>query len=77
MLIPLGLVVLLLGHAQWKWFAIGSTIGVAACLAVSAAIDPQLMWLGDGALARGFLIVNALLCYGLVWLAIKPGDKIA
>ncbi|WP_068818523.1 S8 family peptidase [Phormidesmis priestleyi] len=76
-LIPLALVVLLLGHAQWKWFAIGSTIGVTACLAVSAAIDPQLMWLGDGALARGFLIVNALLCYGLVWLAIKPGDKIA
>ncbi len=76
-LIPLGLVVLLLGHAQWKWFAIGSTIGVTACLAVSAAIDPQLMWLGDGALARGFLMVNALLCYGLVWLAIKPGDKIA
>ncbi len=76
-LIPAALIVLLLGHAQWKWFAIGSTIGVAACLAVSAAIDPQVMWLGEGALARGFLMVNALLCYGLVWLAVKPGDKIA
>ncbi len=73
-LIPLALIVLLLGHAQGKWFAIGSTIGVTACLAVSAAIDPQVMWLGDGLLARGFLIVNALLCYGLVRLAIKPGD---
>ena len=73
-LIPAALIVLLLGQAQWKWFAIGSTIGVTACLMVSAAIDPQVMWLGDGSLARGFLMVNALLCYGLVWLAIKPGD---
>ena len=73
-LIPAALVVLLLGHAQWKWFAIGSTIGVAVCLAVSAAIDPQVMGLGDGSLARGFLVVNSLLCYRLVRLAIKPGD---
>ncbi|KAM3094882.1 DUF5942 domain-containing protein [Phormidesmis sp. 146-35] len=74
-LIPLGLVVLLLGHAQWKWFAIGSTLGVSACLAVSAAIDPQLLWLGDGTIARLFLIVNALLCFGLARLASKPEEK--
>src|SRR6476646_6039959 len=37
-LIPGILLALLLGHKQWKWFAIGSTIGVSVCLAVSAAI---------------------------------------
>jgi serine protease len=74
-LIPLSLVVLLLGHAQWKWFAIGSTLGVSACLAVSAAIDPQLLWLGDGTIARLFLVVNALLCFGLARLASKPEEK--
>ncbi|KAM3109470.1 S8 family peptidase [Phormidesmis sp. 146-33] len=74
-LIPLGLVVLLLGHAQWKWFAIGSTLGVSACLAVSAAIDPQLLWLGDGLIARLFLVVNALLCFGLARLASKPAER--
>lgn len=76
-LIPFGLIALLLGHKQWKWFAVGSTIGVAACLGVSAAIDPQLLWLGDGILARIYLAMNALLCYGLARLAIKPEDKVA
>ncbi|NJR51197.1 MAG: S8 family serine peptidase [Leptolyngbyaceae cyanobacterium CSU_1_3] len=74
-LIPLGLVVLLLGHAQGKWFAIGSTLGVSACLAVSAAIDPQMLWLGDGTIARLFLIVNALLCFGLARLASKSQER--
>lgn len=76
-LIPLGLVALLLGHAQWKWFAIGSTLGVASCLAVSAMLSPQLLWIGDGAIARSYLIVNAILCFGLAHLAAKaahPGE---
>ncbi len=30
-LIPLVLVLLFLGHPQWKWLAIGSTLGVASC----------------------------------------------
>jgi serine protease len=76
-LIPLGLVVLLLGHERWKWFAIGSTLGVAACLGVSAVLDPQMMWLGDGAIARTFLTVNALLCFGLARLVSKPANKLA
>jgi serine protease len=76
-LIPGLLIALLLGHRTWKWFAIGSTLGVAACLGVSAAIDPQLIWLGDGIPARVYLAVNALLCYGLARLAIKPEDKLA
>ncbi|MBW4418582.1 MAG: S8 family serine peptidase [Myxacorys californica WJT36-NPBG1] len=75
-LIPGLLLALLLGHQQWKWFAIGSSIGVSVCLATSAAIDPTLMWIGGGAIARIYLIVNALLCFGLARLAMKPEDKI-
>jgi serine protease len=70
-LIPLALIALLLGHPSWKWFAIGSTLGVASCLAVSAAISPAVWGLGDSAIARTFLIANALLCYGLARLATK------
>lgn len=71
-LIPVALLALFLGHKQWKWFAIGTTIGVTSCLAVSAAIDPQMMWLGDGIVSRIYLGVNALLCFGLARLALKP-----
>lgn len=70
-LIPFGLMALLLGHRSWKWFAIGSTLGVASCLAVSAVVSPQVWGLGEGAIARLFLIANALLCYGLARLATK------
>ena len=76
-LIPFGLLALLLSHKQWRWFAIGTTIGVTSCLVVSAAIDPQMMWLGDGIVSRLYLGVNALLCFGLARLALKPEDKIA
>ena len=69
--IPLGLVALLLGHPSWKWFAIGSSLGVASCLVVSAVVSPEVWGLGDGAIARIFLIANALLCYGLARLATK------
>lgn len=70
-LIPLILIALLLGHRDWKWFAIGTSIGVAACLAVSAAIDPAVWGMGSGIVARLFLSVNALLCFGLARLAVK------
>lgn len=70
-LIPFCLVALCLSHPSLRWFAIGSTLGVAACLAVSVAIDPAMMWLGDGILAQSFLIVNALLCFGLAYLSAK------
>ena len=68
-LIPLILTVLLLGHPSLKWFAIGSSIGVAACLGVSAFADPNLWLLGGGAIARTYLMVNAILCVGLAYLA--------
>ncbi len=71
-LIPFGLILLLLGHAQWKWFAIGTALGTAACLGVSAAIAPALLWLGSGYLAQSFLAVNAVLCFALAALAAKP-----
>lgn len=73
-LIPFCLVALLLSHASLKWFAIGSTIGMAACLSVSAIGDPSLVWLGDALAARLFLGANALLCYGLAYLATKAAE---
>lgn len=73
-LIPFCLVALLLGHPSWKWFAVGSTLGVASCLALSAAIDPGMVWLGDGLVARSFLAVNAILCVGLGYLAAKAAN---
>ncbi|MBD1921100.1 peptidase S8 [Microcoleus sp. FACHB-831] len=76
-LVPLILVVLLLGHQSWKWLAIGSAVGVASCLAVSAVVDPAMLWLGDGAIARTFLIVNALLCVGIAYLASKGEHQTA
>ncbi|MDX2228090.1 MAG: S8 family peptidase [Leptolyngbyaceae cyanobacterium bins.349] len=76
-LIPLVLIVFFLGYAPLKWFAVGTTLGVAMCLTVSAVVDPGLLWLGDGAIARIFLSVNALLCIALVRLVLKPEGRIA
>jgi serine protease len=70
-LIPFVLLVFLLGQANWKWFAIGSTLGVASCLAVSAAMMPNLLWIESVAIARLFLMANAVLCVGLAYLALK------
>jgi len=76
-IIPLILILLLLGHPQGKRFAIGTTLGVTACLTISAMFDPSLIWLGSGWLARSYLGVNALLCLGLAALAAKPEESIA
>ncbi|MDZ8188555.1 MAG: S8 family peptidase [Nostoc sp. ChiSLP02] len=76
-LIPIVLMALLLGHPSWKWFAIGSTLGVAACLTVSAIYDPAVWGFGNIHLARLFLIVNAILCYGLARLALQNERKAA
>ena len=70
-LLPLGLLLILLGHPQWKWFAIGSAIGTSACLATSAVLAPQMMWIGEGIPAIAFLSVNSLLCFGFAYLSIK------
>ncbi|MEM7555540.1 MAG: DUF5942 domain-containing protein [Cyanobacteria bacterium P01_A01_bin.84] len=76
-LIPIALTALLLGHPRWKWFAIGSTIGVASCLTVSAVFDPEIWGLSNIIVSRGFLIINALLCFGLARLAMKNDEQTA
>ena len=68
-LIPFALIALLLAHPSLKWFAVGSSIGVAACLGVSAVADPGVWLLGHEAIARTYLIVNAAICLGLAYLA--------
>ena len=74
-LIPGLFVLLFLGHSQWKWFAIGTTLGVTSCLAVSTVVAPGVWGLGTGLLATGFLGINALLCFGLGWLALKAATQ--
>ena len=74
-LAPVILMALLLGHSKWKWFAIGSSLGVAACLAVSSVTDPAVWGLGDGMLARGFLIANAILCFMLARFTVKNDEQ--
>ena len=74
-LIPFALIALLLAHPSLKWFAIGSSIGVAACLGVSAVADPGIWLLGSGAIAKTYLIVNAALCLGLAYLASQRGTR--
>jgi len=71
LLIPLLCVALFLGHPSLKWFAVGAGLGVASCLAISALVDPGMMLLGSGAIARLFLLTNAVLCFGLATLAAK------
>jgi serine protease len=70
-LLPLALLLVLLSHKEWKWFAVGAAIGVGGCLGVSAVVAPELVWLGNSLVARSFLVVNALLCVKLAQLAIK------
>lgn len=76
-LIPTLLIVFLLGHHQWKWLAIGTTLGVASCLAVSALLSPAVWGFGSGLTAQIFLGVNALLCFGLARLAVQTQEKTA
>ena len=68
-LIPFGLIILLNGSRTLKWFAIGSCIGVAACLAITAFTAPNLWLFGTGVFAQGYLLINAFLCFGLAYLA--------
>lgn len=73
-LIPFLLIGLLSGIRLGKWFAIGCTLGMTVALAVTAFGSPHLWLLGSGAIARIFLIVNALLCFGLAYLA-SQGER--
>jgi serine protease len=68
-LIPLLLILLFLGHPQLKWIAIGSSLGVASCLLVHGFLAPTVWGISSMAIARIFLIINALTCFGLAYLA--------
>ncbi len=70
-LIPFILVILFLQHPQLKWGAIGCSLGVASCLAISAFTNPYVWGLGFGLASQLFLLTNALLCFGLAGLAVK------
>ncbi len=70
-LIPFLLVAFLLNKPTWKWFAVGTALGVAACLGVNAVVSPAVWGFGSGAIARIFLLINGLMCYSLALLAVK------
>jgi serine protease len=70
-LIPFLLIILLAGHPDLKWFAIGTSLGVASCLIISAIMSPEVWGFSSELLARSFLITNAVLCLGLARLMIK------
>ena len=74
-ILPFVLIALLLGHPQAKWLAVGVSLAMAVTLAISAVIHPTLIWLGSGTIARTFLGVNALLCLGLGYLALKSATS--
>jgi len=76
-LIPFILVALLLGNPQGKEFAVGVTLGVAACLLVSTFYHPTVLWLGDVTIARVFLLLNALLCCALASMVLKDETRTA
>ena len=75
-LIPFALVALFAGHKTLKWFAIGICLGVAACLGISAMVDPAVWGLGNSAISRSFLGINAFCCLGLGYLASLDDDRI-
>jgi serine protease len=72
-LIPLLLLIVCWSYPQGKWFSVGTSLGVAACLFVSAVVAPNVWLLGDGVVSRSFLILNGLLCFGLAKFAAR-GD---
>lgn len=76
-LIPFALMALLLGHSQWKWFAVGTSLGIAGSLVVYAVFSPMVWGLPTDTFARIFLGVNALLCLGLAILGSKGETKTA
>lgn len=70
-LVPFVLITILLGHRSWKWFAIGTSLGVAGCLMVHAVISPAVWMMPSLTVSRAFLGVNALACIALACLASK------
>ena len=70
-LIPLGCLAVLLGHPGGRLLTIGTSLGMTAALTVSAVLSYPVLGLGSGAIAQGFLLMNALLCFAIANLAAK------
>ena len=70
-LIPFLLIALFLQHPQLKWIAVGTSLGVASCLAITAFINPWVWGFGYGLASQIYLLVNAVICFGLTFLAVK------
>jgi serine protease len=70
-LLPAILMVVLWSNKVGKQFAIGTSLGAAACLAVNAVYSPQVWMMGDSMFARAFLVANALLCFWIARFAVK------
>ncbi|XTZ11231.1 MAG: DUF5942 domain-containing protein, partial [cyanobacterium endosymbiont of Rhopalodia yunnanensis] len=76
-LIPFILMVLLLGYRPGKSFVLGISLGVASCLTVHAVMNPAVLGMHSVNISRFFLVVNVILCFGLVWLIVRKEDKSA
>lgn len=70
-LIPFILIVLFLSHPQLKYIAIGTSLGVASFLTINTFINPLVWGFGVGLMSQIFLLVNAVICFYLAYLASK------
>jgi len=71
---PFVFMVLLLGNRQGRSWAMGLALGTATFLTVAAFLYPSVWLIGSGIGAQIYLVVNVLLCLGLVGLATQ-GDR--
>jgi len=68
-LLPVGFMILLLGNSVGKSFATGISLGVAACLTISAFFSINVWGMNNPLFIHSFLLGNAVLCIGLAALA--------
>ena len=70
-LIPFILIALFLSNRHLQWATVGITLGMTSFLIFSAFINPFVWGFGNGLGAQIFLVVNAVICFGLATLASK------
>lgn len=70
-LIPFILLALFLSHPQLKYVAIGTSLGVASFLTITTFTNPLVWGFGFGLMSQIFLLVNAIICFYLAYLASK------
>ncbi|MEB3294020.1 MAG: S8 family serine peptidase [Synechococcales bacterium] len=59
---------------RWRNWAIGLSLGVGTDLLVNGILNPSLMWIEYRWLEHGFLLLNTLICYGLVKITLPVGS---